>query len=334
MTGVIPVPWPNGAALCTKLGHRLMDVILHLGAHRTATTTFQHYMRDQMEGLTDQGVAYWGPKHTRRSVFPGLFRPVVGLKGRNVTRRAEGRIRMFCHQAQAHGVERLLVSDENLLGTCHQNLIAARLYPAAGERTARISAAFGGRLRRIVLCVRSLDLWWASAFALTVSRGHPVPTARRLSAIASSRRSWRDVITDLACAAPGAEIEVMPFEAYAGRPDAVLCHALDDDAPADAKHRWLNRSPDLRDLRAILAQEGADPDLLPDDTGRWQPFDAGQAAALRENYADDLHWLTAGADGLATLTEDRHPTRADTSLPPGAMTKGQGHDKGQMAQHR
>lgn len=334
MTGVIPVSWPTGAALWTRLGHRLMDVILHLGAHRTATTTFQHYIRDQMEGLTGQGVAYWGPKHTRRSVFPGLFRPAIGTKGRNLARRAEGRVRMFCQQAQSAGVQQLLVSDENLLGTCHQNITAARLYPGAGERTARVSAAFGGRLRRIVLSIRSLDLWWASAAALTVSRGHAVPSARTLSAIAANRRTWRDVITDLACAAPGAEIEVMPFEAHAGRPDAVLRAALEHDAPPDAKLRWLNRSPDLHALRATLTLEGADPGALPDGQGRWQPFDAAQAAALRESYADDLHWLTAGADGLAQLTEDRHPTRADTSLPPGAMTKGQGHDKGQMAQHR
>lgn len=334
MTGGTLATWPNGAAYWQRLGQTLMDVILHLGAHRTATTTFQHYIRDHVEQLGTQDVAFWGPQQSRKSVFPGLFRNTVAQKGCNVAKRAEGRIRMFATQAQARGIRQLLISDENLLGTCVHNLRHKRLYPAAGERGARISAAFGGRVRRIVLSIRSQELWWASACALTVSRGHPVPTAQTCEAISLNRRTWRDVITDLACAAPGAEIEVMPFEMHAGRPEPMLCAALGRDVPTDTRRRWLNRSEDLQTLRARLAEQGGDPDLLPDAVGRWQPFSPEQATRLAENYADDLHWLSAGADGLAKLTEDARPIRADTSLTPGAMTKGQGYDKGQLAQHR
>jgi len=44
-----------------------------------------------------------------------------------------------------------------------------------------------------------------------------------------------------------------------------------------------------------------EPAELPSDgLGHWQPFTKDQTAALRETYADDLFWLTAGADGLAT----------------------------------
>ncbi len=311
-----------------------MDVILHLGAHRTATTTFQHYVRDHVDSLAKQDVAFWGPQKSRKSVFPGLFRNSVAQKRCNVAKRAEGRIRMLATQAQARGVRQLLISDENLLGTCVQNLRCERLYPAAGERTARISAAFGGRVRRIVLSIRSQDLWWASACALTVSRGHPVPSAERFEAISLNRRTWRDVIIDLACAAPGAEIEVLSFETLAGRPEQVLRAALAGDVPDDTRLRWLNRSRDLQALRADLLEQGASPDQLPDATGRWQPFTPEQTARLAENYADDLHWLIAGADGLAKLTEDARPTRADKILPLGAMIKGQGYDEGQLAQHR
>ena len=101
-----------------------------------------------------------------------------------------------------------------------------------------------------------------------------------------------------------------------------------------AKSRWLNRSPGARSLRGTLAEQGSDPTALPDTFGRWQPFTPEQSARLRENYADDLHWLTAGADGLATLTEDPTRQRAGTSLPAGHMTRGHNYDNGQghMAQ--
>jgi len=334
MTAALPASWPNGAALCTRWAIRLMDVILHLGAHRTATTTFQHYIRDQRVDLAAQHVEFWGPRKARKSVFPGLFRSSAARKGRNVARRAEGRIAMFCAQAQASGVQQLLISDENLLGTCIDNLRSERLYPGAGERTSRIVQAFGDKLRRIVITIRSQDLWWASACALTVSRGHAVPDAARLEALSLSRRTWRDVITDMACAAPDVQIDVIPFESYAGRPDHLLETTLGQSAAPDPELRWLNRSPDLRDLRLGLAAQGANPDVLPDQTGRWQPFNDVQASRLRENYQDDLHWLMAGADGLAALTETKTPKRADTSLPSGAMIKGHTHDPPQrhMAQ--
>lgn len=338
MTGAIPAEWPYGAAFWQRLGRSIMDVILHMGAHRTATTTFQHYMRDHVDGLSTQKLAYWGPERARGTVFPGLFRNSIAPKGRNLAKRAEGRIRLFAAQAKVQGVEQLLVSDENLLGNCKQNIRAERLYPAAGERTARISAAFAGRVRRIVLSIRSQDLWWASACALTVSRGHPVPSARRLANIAQSRRSWRDVITDMACAAPGAQIDVLTFEAVTGQPERVLRTALEREVPTDTRHRWLNRSPDVQALRTGLADQGSDPDLLPDELGRWQPFTPEQTAIMRENYADDLHWLLAGADGLARLTEDTCPNRAERYLPSGAFKKGQRHDQGpiegHVAQHR
>lgn len=338
MTGAIPAEWPNGAAFWQSLGRSIMDVILHLGAHRTATTTFQHYMRDHIDDLSTRGVAYWGPERARTSVFPGLFRSSTAPKGRNLAKRAEGRIRLFAAQAKTQGVEQLLVSDENLLGNCKQNIMAERLYPAAGERTARISSAFGGQVRRIVLSIRSQDIWWASACALIVSRGHPVPAAQRLETIAQSRRTWRDVINDLACAAPGAQIDVLTFEAVTGRPESLLHTALEKDVPTDTRGRWLNRSPDLQTLRAGLLDQGSDPDLLPDELGRWQPFTPEQTAMLRENYADDLHWLLAGADGLARLTEEKGIKRAETYLPSGARTKGQRHDQrsiqGHVAQHR
>lgn len=334
MNATYPVPLPTGAAISNNWTGIFMDVILHLGAHRTASTTFQHYLRDHSSALAQDNIAFWGPVRVRKKIFPGLFRTKFAAKGRNLAKRAEGRVRMATTKAEDRGFTHLLISDENLLDTPARSYRNARMYPAAGERVARIAAAFEGKLKRIVLVIRSQELWWASAAAMMVARGHPVPEAVRFAEIAAARRTWRDVITDIACAAPGVEIVVMPFEVSVGRPDDILRAALERTAPPDPAHRWLNRSADLVSLRKILAENGEDPDLLPDDTGRWQPFNADQIAKLREDYADDMHWLIAGADGLATLTEDTRLIRADKSSPPDAMTKGQTHEQGQVAQNR
>ncbi|APE42879.1 hypothetical protein BOO69_05160 [Sulfitobacter alexandrii] len=307
-----------------------MDVILHLGAHRTGTTTFQHYVRDHLDTLAQGDIGYWGPARTRKSVFPGLFHAVNPRR----PQRAQGRVRMLAAKAEARGVRRLLISDENMLGSCIDAFRRAALYPAAGEHMARLAAALGGRVSRVVLTIRAQDMWWASASALTAARGHRVHDAAKYAQIARGARGWRDVITDLACALPGADIRVMPFETFAGRPECTLREALDLDLPGDGRLRWLNRSLPLTELRDVLRERGGDPTVLPRGEGRWQPFTLAQAAALREKYADDLHWLAAGADGLATLTQDEIRARAGSNLPPGHMTEGHTHEQRQVAQHR
>ncbi len=191
---------------------------------------------------------------------------------------------------------------------------------------ARYNAAFDGQVTRIMLTIRSPESWWGSAAAYTVARGHAVPSRAQLDAIAEQDRSWRDVIVDLAGALPDAEIIVATFEEFAGRPDVLLAEATGVDAPKDTEMLWLNRAPDLAALRALLAARGEDPALMPEGTGRWLPFNDAQSAALRETYADDLFWLAAGADGLATLTQDPTRKRAGLSQPAGDKRKGHHHD--------
>jgi len=326
MNGAIPVSWPVGAASLTAMGRAFMDIILHIGAHRSGTTTFQQYVRNQIAQLEAQSIGFWGPGRTRKSIFPGLFRHPATPKQ---TRRAEGRVQMHLARTRQAGVKQLLVSDENMIGSARHCLRQGALYPAIGDRMARISSAFGGQITRVVMTIRAQDLWWASAAAFTVARGHRVPSSQQCEMIAQCPRTWRDVITDLACAVPDADLLVMPFEQNVGSPHVLLQAATGVNAPKDAQAPWLNRSCTGRDLRRILVDQGADPSLIPDTAQRWQPFSDAQTAHMRENYADDLYWLAAGADGLATLTEDQLRKRAGTSLPAGHMTRGQGHDSGQ-----
>ncbi len=326
---MIPVSGPIGAALFQQGDSLEMDVILHIGAHRTGTTTFQRYMRDHADDLAGQGVGYWGPNRTRKSIFPGLFRETTFGQIEKTAFRASGRVAMQMQRVSQSGVSHLLVSDENMMGTARHNLRACTLYPAVGERMARLHDAFRAKITRVILSVRSQDHWWASAAAMTVGRGHPVPSAQRREMIAADPRTWRDVITDLACALPDVDIRVLPFEHHMGRPQDILEQVTDHPAPQDLKNHWLNRAPDLADLRRRMTEQGGDVSVFPQGQGRWLPFSREQSAQLREAYVDDMHWLIAGADGLAQLITD--PTRAQTgrNLHAGVVTEGLGHDIGQ-----
>lgn len=308
-----------------------MDIVFHLGAHRTATTSFQSYIRHNLADLTTQGVGFWGPSRTRGGLFAGII-PVNGSpRLSRQARMAKGRIALHLDRAKVQGTRVLIVSDENVLGTPRRNMRDLVPYRGAGERMARHAEAFGGRITRVILSIRDFDSYWPSVLAFAVARGHGLPTPAQLDRIAMQARGWREVITDLACAIPGVEILVLPHEIYAGMPERRLEIMTAGQVRAPLHHHrvWLNRAPDLAALRQALILRGENPDLLGPETatGRYAPFTPAQSARLRELYQDDLFWLSAGADGLATLVTENTRDQTGTTSQRGTLTRGKDDDQ-------
>ncbi|MEP2717426.1 hypothetical protein [Pseudophaeobacter sp.] len=302
-----------------------MQTCLHLGAHRCATTSFQEYLRQNADELETQGIGFWGPRRTRNGLLHGVL-PTPSLAGaQSLAKRARGRIKMNLNQSRERGIEQLIVSDENLIGSTRTNLRFSGLYSGVGERMARYGEAFDGQVTSVALNIRSLESFWTSSLTYAVARGHRVPSAIQLQNLAESRRSWRDVITDIACAMPGVAIKVLPFETFGGRPEQQLALLTGCDAPRSHARVRLNASMRLEDLRAHLLQGTAQE--LPQSEGRWRPFDEVQCAMLRENYADDLMWLAGGAEGLAQLVQDPEQPAAGLNPPQTDVTRGRPHDK-------
>lgn len=284
-------------------------------------------MHDNAECLDQARIAFWGPRTTRNGLFRDLFPSgPVAETNKDPRRRAEGRVRLRLELARKDGFRTVLVSEENMIGSVRSCVRACELYPAIGERMARFAGPFDGNITRIALSIRSQDRFWASAIAYAVGRGHPVPGPGRLARIARSRRSWRDVITDLACAVPSAEIRVLPYESHYANPITFADQAAGLDVALRGRYDWLNRAPDLPTLRRMLADRGEDPQQLPDGDGLWEPFGNEDATRLREHYADDLLWLAQGASGLAKLTEEAMPRDRGQARRVGSM-RGQDNDR-------
>lgn len=302
-----------------------MQVCLHLGAHRCATTSFQEYLRQNAEELEKAGIGFWGPRRTRQGLLHGILPVASAVNSRDLSKRARGRLKMNLNQSRERGIRQLVISDENLIGSVRGNLRLGELYSGVGERMARYGEAFDGALTSVALNVRSLESYWTSALTYAVARGHRMPLPLQLQNLAQSPRSWRDVITDIACAMPGVDIKILPFETFGGRPELQLELLSDCEAPRTHARVRLNASLRLEDLRSHLFETAAGE--LPEGEGRWRPFDAAQSAALRETYADDLMWLAGGADGLAQLVQDPEQLAAGLNLPQNEVTRGRPHDK-------
>lgn len=300
-----------------------MKIILHCGAHRCANASFHDYLRLNAPALAGRGIAVWGPQRTRAGLFDGLQPGGLAAVSPRLQRRAAGRVQLHMQRLTAQDTGTLLVSDAAMLGPLRDNLCSQTLYRAAGERMARFTLAFGDA-PDVVISIRNLAGYWASAFARGVEQGHPVPQADAFERLSQARRGWRDVISDVACAMPGAHVRVVPYETFCARPDVVLAGLTGAEAPKAHARQHLLPAPHLDALRASAPGAAR---ALPQGQGRWQPFTPVQAARLQERYTDDLMWLAGGADGLATLVADPDKTAAGPNPPANGLTRGRPNDR-------
>lgn len=283
-----------------------MDISLHLGVHRTGSTSLQVFMNDNRKLLARDKVAVWGPGRTRSGLFEGLIRDpdMLSEADQVLGDRSVQRIKMELDRARKNGMGRVVISEENMSGTMARNLRRCRLYDQVGPRLKRFAPAFEGHALRIGLAIRSYDTYWASALAFRVKGGEELPSAKKLDALTLQPRRWRHVVSDIAAVFPQAEICIWTFEGWMGLPQAQLNaltgtrlpHGLTNDT------RLNNASLSSAEIGRIAQERGqheAAKALLP-QPGRYQPFDAQQLQKLRQDYATDLDWLTQGSDGLAT----------------------------------
>lgn len=293
---------------------RVVDVILHLGAHRTATTSFQTYLERERGALAAQRVAVWTPERTRSGVFAGLIGRPEDNSPSHVLRaaRSSGLIRIETQRLENQGFEALVVSEENMIGAARDNLRSLALYPNVLERLDRFRTSFSDRCTRIGIAVRDYESYWSSALAFAIARGHRFPGLNDLEQLVHQPRRWRHVIMDAARAFPRAEVVVWSFDGFAARPNVAFSALTGRSAPRSAEI-WCNKSPTLDRLRRVLDDAGQDARPLPRGNGRWKPFSDRQSYHFRTQYETDLDWLRSGADGAATFYE--HAPEAQSNYP-------------------
>jgi hypothetical protein len=300
-----------------------MKAILHIGSHHGGVTSLGAYLRANAAALTSKGVEFWGPEDLRHGLMAGLQPSALPALKRDRQKRGCGRVRLLLAEEQRRGATLLWVGDPNLLGTERDNLIWGTLYAGAGVRLARYAEAFDGQVTDVVLSIRDLASLWQAMLARAVLRGASVPGEAQLAAICTAPRSWRDVVLDVACAVPDARLWVAPYETFATQPDALFASVTGVTAPTAHARETPEPGIDLPRLRAAGVAG------LPEGDGRWMPFDAEQHAQLRELYADDMMWLTGGAEGLARLMNDPKKEQADTNWPMTRLTEGSDDNDGQ-----
>lgn len=272
---------------------RIVDLILHIGVHRTATTTFQLYLGRHRRALAEAGVALWLPADVRRSLLDGIIHRPEDADPEIDRRAGRNAVRLLAdvEQARAAGWRQLLLTEENLSGALRGNLRDGALYADIAPRIARLGQAVLAQVTRVGLAVRRYDSYWASAMAFALRQGVALPgLADKPAQLARLPRRWPDVVADLAALLPRAEIGVWTFEDLAAQPHRQLSLLTNGTAVAAPRVGLRhNASPTALQLRALLSARGEDAAaLIPAEDRAWMPFDADQRAAMGAAYRADL----------------------------------------------
>lgn len=302
-----------------------MDVTLHVGAHRTATTTFQRHLAANRDALRAADTMFWGPKVVRG----GLFGSMSGGSGPLMPwqkGRAAKRVALRLESLRQDGAKRLILSDENMLGNLRDVLEDTLLYPAAESRIAGFAHAFQGHDLTIGIGIRCYSNWWPSALAFRLSRGGPLPRTDLRECMITQPRRWRHLVEQIARAVPNARLVVWTYEAMGGVPHRILQELMGVETSAHSLP-ILNASPRAKAMRDLLRNLDVDPDAFPwPANDRFMPFEPHEAEALRAQYQDDLTWLANGAEGLADYI-DVTPTQNGAQTVEGKGSPDDGEDR-------
>jgi len=270
-----------------------LEVILHIGAHRTGTSSLQTALNRNKNNLTKNRVAYWGPGDTRGGLLSGLLGRSGTDHAKNLIARNQGAVAIEMDRLQDQGIATLLVSEENILGAMLDNLKSGLLYPGLTARLEAFSLLFGRKLVRVAVAIRPYGPYWASVLAYGIRTGRAPLDEAGLDRLVTQPRHWRQVITDVASAFPNAEIVVWDFDRLIGHPEQQYRLLTNGRGRINPMRRRCNATPDRASLRGLLTDRGQHDaaTAIADGNGRYMPFGAHHLTAFDGQYRDDISWL-------------------------------------------
>lgn len=239
-------------------------IAFHLGAHRTGTSSLQSFLMQSKDALHHESIELFTIPETR-SLDTGQFAPKA---------------------------PRLLLSEENLIGTMEENILLGSLYP-------RISSNLGKRAPSnlqpdvIALSIREYSEWWASSFLYLLFR-HKKDYLKEIEGIGFFERTWVNVIDDIRTAYPGAMIVVREFRWKPDNPKRFVLEFTKWNEVKSLKsfRKRRNAIPSQLGVASSLMELGyADLGNTVARFGKFSLFPKETMIELKEQYEADLRHI-------------------------------------------
>ncbi|KAA9004784.1 hypothetical protein [Histidinibacterium aquaticum] len=275
-------------------------LVLHLGAHKTASTHFQRGLRRGRGRLERADARLYTPPDLRKGADLADW---FGVSFQTGLRRATWTPELLARMAGGAG--RLVVSEENLLGqmTGASDCGEPSLYPQAGLRLSAVSAGTDPLPISLFIAIRDPASYLVSAYGQSLFGGYGQDFGTFVARCPLEGVDWCDLAERLLAVPRVSELVVWRQEDY----PAVAPAAANALAGADvARQGWFDHAPMHRGLSARAVAEalkaprgperiraaGAARRQFPvtEEEPAFRPFDAEALAVSREFY--DEQWAT------------------------------------------
>ncbi|MFD1911648.1 hypothetical protein [Halodurantibacterium flavum] len=304
---------PPAPASSAETGtHNAPQIVLHVGAHKTASTHLQHTIRSQGWRLRRQDVTFLGPHMLRGQIIdlepvardPGLLPFLRALRMRTGFRR-------LCK-----GHKQVFVSDENLLGGTYslRRVAPVRLYPDGAQRIGRLLRRLGIPRAKVLLAVRDPATHLVSNYSQRLFAGPFIPFDEYVKATDPLALRWSQVAEEILALPRVEELVIWRMEDYPRLLPQILGIAVTEGVarwmkPLEgARHQGL--SARAHEQLAAWAAEGQFPpgaarkarEMFPKsgDVTAYAPLEPELLAQSALAYAEDLRRLE-GRPGITLL---------------------------------
>jgi hypothetical protein len=286
-------------------------IVVHIGAHKTATSHLQRCLTKASDDLAQQGVWYYGPQYfrQRRHAIQGLF----GLRApANPARaRRSPADQLAIMRKDGH---RMVFSEENFIGPLNDpdGQPMTRHYPQAGARLASLAQALDQDLD-ICVSIRRPTAYLNSGYCQMLLSGLVRPFDAYKANNPLSSVNWSDLIAQVRAADGVGRVTVWRYEDYAQLFADIVTELV--GAAQMPLVPWVTRNVNTGLSQAAVAQVLAHP--ADEDTAQLgyaargaRPVEAGFAAfdgySAAEHATGDAIYATqlaaiAAMDGVTLL---------------------------------
>ncbi len=260
---------------------RALDLRLHVGAHKTASTHLQTGLDDVRTELAKRGTAYFGPHHIRTEPT-GLRGLLEGTLPSPIARRQLWRA--------CGGAGRLIASEENVLGLMDDNFCPGSppggFYACAAARVARVLDALQPRQTTIFMGLRDPADYYAACYRFHIQTKDFLPWSVYSARLPLREVSWLGPVRALAALPQVASLILWRWEDYPAVAPQILAAMLEEDAAAvSLPPQRINVGIDSDEVRRRYRCAGAAWDLGP---GPFTPFGAAAQARSARRYRREV----------------------------------------------
>ena len=253
---------------------RAAAIHLHLGAHKTATSYIQAQLQNNLDGLVKCDVGFVLTQQFRR------WRVKTVRECRDNADALSARFDAFIAQ-HANAARTLLLSDENMIGTCEQIAEHGSLYPDVRRKLGHVAMMLRGYEVRLFISLRRYDEFYAAALCEAARGGHFISFTDFQRRLDANGRRWTNVLQDIAQLFPASQLSVWPYELFRQRPHLVMEEMIGQTLTGQfhLANETIRRSPSHQAM-VILEHIGEwAPKLIGRRAVKWAEAVAGLAPA-------------------------------------------------------